>query len=105
MQGIQKAGFRVIRFPLAQKESTPGVSRKIDATGGAGQGHHRGSKQKAAGIVVDADGFSALNRGQGAKPAGRQSSMIGPNSSQRSPLNFIILHLLVDAVVGRRGCW
>jgi hypothetical protein len=62
MQGIQKPGFGY-QVPLAQKESTPGISRKMmhmcagrDITG---------LETKAAGIVGDAGGFS-LGSGRGA---------------------------------------
>src|SRR6266511_3907743 len=62
MQCIQKPGFGY-QVPLAQKESTPGISRKM---------MHRcarrditGLKTKAVGIVGDADGFS-FESGRGA---------------------------------------
>jgi hypothetical protein len=67
MQGIQKPGFGY-QVPLAQKESTPGVSRKM-MHGCAGR-DITGLKTKAAGIAGDADGFS-LESGQGASRPGR----------------------------------
>jgi hypothetical protein len=54
-QGIQKPGVRY-QVPSAQKESTPGVSRKM-MHGRAGQ-DITGAQNKAAGILGDADGFS-----------------------------------------------
>jgi hypothetical protein len=68
MQGVQKPGFRY-QVPLAQKESTLGVSRKM-MHGCAGR-DITGLKTKAAGIVRDADGFS-LESGQGASRPGRR---------------------------------
>jgi hypothetical protein len=59
MQGIQKPGFGY-QVPLAQKESTLGISRKM-MHGCAGR-DITGLETKAAGIVGDADGFSLESR-------------------------------------------
>jgi hypothetical protein len=61
MQGIQKPGIGY-QVPPAQKESTPGVSRKMMHELRE-QGTLRGLKTKAAGIVGDAAGFG-LESGQ-----------------------------------------
>ena len=72
------------RVPAAPGESTVGTSP-------AGR-RHLPTRNAAAGVArnCDAGGPPPIDPKVLCQPAGPASSMIGPNSSQRSPLNFII---------------